>query len=205
MPAHLTNTTVNSFDLGMRTTVNGTTGIILSVSITPNLVNTMLWFYSQVTCVGGGIGVINVNNRSWPTLWGFHCNTVCLDGTAPTSSRSALHPTGTSGCLGASQSSNSSDTPHAATNLRARSAPFAARRDVHKAHHMLNVAAAVAETELEPSPADGMQVRDFVWLALNGTEQARNDTENTLNGEAVDGDSNNEDEDVLLLRARAPL
>jgi hypothetical protein len=79
---------------------------------------------------------------------------------------------------------------------------IAARGDAHKARRMLDVAAAVAE--IEPGPADGMQVGDFAGSALNGMEQARNDTERAPNGHAVVGDSDDEDEDVLLPRACAP-
>jgi hypothetical protein len=72
---------------------------------------------------------------------------------------------------------------------------------------MLDFAAAVAETGLEglePGPADGMQVRGFARSAPNGTKQVRNDTEKAPNGHAVDGDSDDEDEDVLLSWACAP-
>jgi hypothetical protein len=71
---------------------------------------------------------------------------------------------------------------------------------------MLDVVAAVAETgleELEPGPANGMQLRYLAGSAPNGTEQVRNDTEKAPNRHAVDGDSDDEGEDVLLPRARA--
>jgi hypothetical protein len=118
IPAHLTNATINGFDSGMRTTVNGTAGTILSVPITADIVNTTLWFYDQATCAGGGVGGINVNESSWQTLWGFQRNAVRLNGTAPTSSHAASHPTGTSGSSSSSQSS-SSDSSNAATSPHA--------------------------------------------------------------------------------------
>jgi hypothetical protein len=174
VPAHLANVTMNGFDSGMRAAVNGTAGIILSVPITPDLANTK-------------------------TLWGFQCNAIRLDGTAPTSSHSASHLTSTSGGSGASScpTARIAQTPRPA---RACSAPLAARG-------MLDVVAAVAETgleELEPGPANGMQLRYLAGSAPNGTEQVRNDTEKAPDGHAVDGDSDDEGEDVLLPRARAP-
>jgi len=111
VPAHDHNITLNGFDSGFRDTVNGTAITILSVPITPDLVNTTIWFFDFNTCAQGGVGGININDSSTETLAGFIRNAIRLNGTGGGGSSSSI-PThtgssSTSNPTGGSSSSNS--------------------------------------------------------------------------------------------------
>lgn len=107
-PAHDTNITINGFDSGFRDTVNGTAITILSVPITPDLVNETIWFYDFNTCAEGGVGGINIDDNSTETLDGFVRNAIRLNGTGGDDSSSS---TFSSGPTGSSSSYSSVPSP----------------------------------------------------------------------------------------------
>ncbi|KAJ6589839.1 hypothetical protein DFH09DRAFT_1425266 [Mycena vulgaris] len=62
IPVHLTNSTINGFDTALRPVGNGTSVTNFQIVMTPDIVNSTLWFFDQATCDIGGIGIINAGN-----------------------------------------------------------------------------------------------------------------------------------------------
>ncbi|CAL1711583.1 unnamed protein product [Somion occarium] len=109
IPASLTDSTINGFNSGFRDTVNGTAITIQSVPITPDLVNTTIWFFDFHTCAQGGVGGININDSSTETLDGFVRNAIRLNGTDS-------QDTNSSTSTNTSSSTTSSGAPNPSTS-----------------------------------------------------------------------------------------
>ncbi|KDR75683.1 hypothetical protein GALMADRAFT_140303 [Galerina marginata CBS 339.88] len=103
VPAHTTDSTINSFDSSFRQTDNGTAITQLSVTVPDN--TSTIWFYDSNTCGLGGVGGININGSSDETLDGFERNAIRLNGTETLNASSS-----TSQTAGATATSPSSTT-----------------------------------------------------------------------------------------------
>ncbi|TDL20054.1 hypothetical protein BD410DRAFT_791434 [Rickenella mellea] len=96
IPAHITNSSINGFDSGLRPTNNGTAITTLSVPITPDNVGAPLWFYdaSIGACGEGAVGVINSDESGNETLAGFERNAIRLNGSEENATTSYTSSTG---------------------------------------------------------------------------------------------------------------
>ncbi|KAJ6589835.1 hypothetical protein DFH09DRAFT_909398, partial [Mycena vulgaris] len=108
VPVHLTNSTINGFDTALRPAGNGTAVTNFQIVMTPDIVNSTLWFFDQATCGIGGVGVINAGNvtATWQPIDAFVRNAIRLNGTGATSTSAA--PTSTGGSSSGTGSGNSS-------------------------------------------------------------------------------------------------
>jgi len=96
VPIHVTNSTINGFDSGLRNADNGTANTTLIIEVKETGPNTTIWFYDLWGCAQGGVGGINVNDSDSQNLAAFVRNAKRLNGTGgSTSSSGGSRPTST--------------------------------------------------------------------------------------------------------------